>query len=231
MQINNRTIEKILKETISTNSNENTIKVVGVDNQNKYLQQLYEEEFKNKDYVYPKLDKNRYYDTRDYFFYISFAFIASESDLEYYSDRFEIKFAKDYLILVKSYSYYYISDFSEIREFREKYLKAHAKAKSEYLKKAKIKALKRNAILSTVKEIAKELKLNYRYEEQKYRILLFFKISKSKTLKISVPYKQFQEIVSEIKTITIEIMKLQEKNINFDIKSNAGSFSWYDYDE
>ncbi len=225
MEIKHTTVRKILEEIIPETTAEERIKVEGREAQNQYLEKLYNEKLKNRKGISAYLKKGWYRGQRDAKYDIDLYFTGLDSS-DSSGNQFVINFSSNFLALSEYYTPFYIPDISIIDKLEEKYREKYTVIASKELKKNKIKQLKMSAILAALKEIAQELNVEYNYKEQKYRILLFIKLSNKNALKITVPYKNFQEIVPKLKTTITEILEWQKKGIDFEIKGNAGSLGW-----
>jgi hypothetical protein len=87
-------------------------------------------------------------------------------------------------------------------------------AQRNWKKHEKIKDLKNTAILTKIKELAAEEKLTYALEEYSTKVKFLIKLSETEMFEISIPYKNFQSVLRNIKTAVTALFDLREKGIN-----------------
>ena len=95
----------------------------------------------------------------------------------------------------------------------------------EQLKKEKINTLKATSMFGKLKEIAAEDGFEYAIEKKKLFATLMVKLNNRDALNIRVPYKNFQEVMQQVRPIIKSIRELTESGVNFQIKG-FGYVSW-----
>ena len=95
----------------------------------------------------------------------------------------------------------------------------------EELKKEKINTLKATSMFGKLKEIAAEDGFEYAIEKKKLFATLMVKLNNRDALNIRVPYKNFQEVMQQVRPIIKSIRELTESGVNFQIKG-FGYVSW-----
>lgn len=120
---------------------------------------------------------------------------------------------------------YYINDLDSIFAVVEALHKLYIKEDQEETKKEKINALKATSMFGKLKEIAEEDGFEYAITRKKLYAVLLIKLTNRDALNIHVPYKNFQEVMQQVRPLIKTIRELTQQGITFKIQG-FGYISW-----
>jgi len=218
MAISRKRIRAIISEIF--NESEQHI-VHGIDNQNKYLDILYNEIKKQYSQLQLSLSTTHYYQAVESVKSITLYMMRNRISSNY----FHIKFENNVLIIEGESE---IGNFKNIAKIGE--LITHLEAEfvveqNKLIKKNKIKELKTKAILGTINQMAIEDGFEYSYTQDTIKLVLFIRLNARDMLTINIPFGKFQEALGQVRQTIKTIRELQEAGITFKIKGYSG-ISW-----
>ncbi len=121
----------------------------------------------------------------------------------------------------------FIQSLNKKREDLEKMVEAREQKKKEKkLKKAKVKSLKNKAIIAKIEEIAREDKFEFIINEMSTKVRLTLKLTKSQKLDIDIPYKDFQNVLQQVRFAIKTILGLRENGVFLQIRGYMYEPSW-----
>ncbi len=94
-------------------------------------------------------------------------------------------------------------------------------------KKYKIKELKLQAVKAQIDQIAREDGFAYHVETSTRLIVIYVLLDNGNQLRISVPFSNFEAVITELRTTVRSLRALHKKGINFKVQlTNHAKFSW-----
>lgn len=153
----------------------------------------------------------------------------------YWHDSFIVKFNPDNILIIERHydhdNSVKVYQVEQIDSFIEELKDRYDKQKMLRLKKQKINTLKQQAIIAKVKEFAKEDQFDFRTQGYGTKLKLMIRIEERQVVEIDVPYKEFQEVLKEVRSIVQSIRELQKSGLTFRLKSNSGGHrGWITHD-
>ncbi len=96
------------------------------------------------------------------------------------------------------------------------------------LKKTKVTGLKSRTIVSKIKEIMKEKKMTYCFDEKPNKIILIIKLSKSQLIEIAITFNKFHNALERLSELIDHLIELNEQGIEVKHKrtNKINSFRW-----
>ncbi len=120
---------------------------------------------------------------------------------------------------------YFINDLDSIFIVVDALHKLYIKHDQEETKKEKINSLKATSMFGKLKEIAEEDGFEYAITRKKLYAVLLIKLTNRDALNIHVPYKNFQEVMQQVRPLIKTIRELTQQGITFKIQG-FGYVSW-----
>lgn len=114
-----------------------------------------------------------------------------------------------------------VSDLEEISRFVLHCKQRLARRKALKAKSEKVRQLKAQAILAQVKKLAKEEKFDFMSETDALKLRLYVKLSDQHAVELSVPFKQFDQVLPHLRTAVVSLRHLYESGIRFKIVGRA----------
>ncbi len=106
------------------------------------------------------------------------------------------------------------------------------KRQNDQIKRKKIKALKHKAIIAKIHEIAKEEKLAFYVIEYVTKIKLAISLDDSEKLEIDIPYRQFQEILQNLRVMIKTVKEFYDLGITLKMQRHTyRQPDWISYEE
>ncbi len=215
MHISKRNVKKIIDEVFT---NPTPIIVEHEANQKEYLEVLQKKLTNIPNWKATKGSIKYYGETKT-----NYTIDLRSNDFLYH-DNLEICFdSNNRLILVHQYQHAYLHTVAEVELYVEKMQQELNALENVEIKKDKIRDIKTNAIVASIKQIAEEINFQYSYNTDKFKVILRVKLNKKKNLiEIHIPYNKFQEVLPNVKGIIKSIFEMEELGINFKIKGYSG---------
>jgi hypothetical protein len=160
-------------------------------------------------------------------------FTVVDRDTPYYyrsSQRFRLLLDEQNRLTIKE-DYYrgearaLVSDLEEITRFALHCKQRLARRKALRTKSEKVRQFKAQAILAQVKKLAKEEKFDFLSETDRQKLRLYVKLSQEHAVELSIPFKQFDEVLPHLRTAVVSLRHLYESGIQFKIVGRA-KVSW-----
>ncbi|MBK9617257.1 MAG: hypothetical protein IPO35_17810 [Uliginosibacterium sp.] len=157
------------------------------------------------------------------------SFTVNLSIKEYADTTFSLEFKGNTLYLSKSYGRKFpVQDYSQLLIFKNEMELTAAKEwaiekakRDKQAKQEKLKQLKHNAIIGSIKAAAQEHGFEFMIEDGNARIVLYIRLAKWDYIQIFIPYKSFQEVLPHISETYLYIRKLRD--IGVKIKTGAST--------
>lgn len=148
---------------------------------------------------------------------------------DYNSDSFTLQFNENNeLIIEHYYSHAMVYQIEQIDTFIERLKEEYKNKKARQLKREKINKLKQQAIVAKVKEIAREDLFEFYVQEYAIKLKLTVRIEGGKVVEFDIPYKQFQDVLKDLRSVIQDIRELQKSGISFKIRQDYGTNSgWF----
>ena len=120
---------------------------------------------------------------------------------------------------------YYLNGLEDLWRVVDTLHKMYILDDQELKKQEKINLLKTNSMVAKLKEIAAEDGFEYAAEQARTFVNLMVKLTNRDALMIQVPYKNFQEVMQEVRPMIKTIRELSQRGITFKIKG-FGYVKW-----
>jgi hypothetical protein len=86
-------------------------------------------------------------------------------------------------------------------------------------KRDKVRYLQAQAIIAQVKQVAQEEQFDFMTEMDRQKLKLFVRLSDSYCLELHVPFKRFQEMLPQLRTVIVSLRTLYASGMSFKIVS------------
>ena len=108
-----------------------------------------------------------------------------------------------------------MASLEELEDFLSGYLDRLHIHRARVTKRQKVKELKSQVIVARVKKLAKELELDFMTDTDTVKVMLFLKMPGDQTVQISIPYKEFEEIIPHLRSTIAALRDLYQTGIRF----------------
>ncbi len=115
-----------------------------------------------------------------------------------------------------------VSDVEEIIQFVMQCKQRLARRQALKARREKVRDLKAQAIIAQVKQLAKAEQFDFMTETDHQKLKLFVKLSDRDSIEIHIPFKQFQEILPQLRTTIASLRELHAGGLHFKITSGKG---------
>ncbi|MEM7531086.1 MAG: hypothetical protein AAF639_02825 [Chloroflexota bacterium] len=88
-------------------------------------------------------------------------------------------------------------------------------------KKQKLRDLKEQAIVASVKQLAKEEGFAYYTKSNSIRMYLYVRLSERECLELQIPFNKFEALFPQLRTIIQSARGLYEQGVKFKVKQNS----------
>lgn len=136
----------------------------------------------------------------------------------YYStDDFRLLVGKNRELIIHYYhrDHITVASLEELEAFVDAYLERLRSRQARAKKRKKVQELKTQVIVARVKKLAKELEVDFRTETDTVKVKLFIKMDDDQAIQIAIPYKQFNQIVPQLRTTIAALRDLHQTGIRF----------------
>ncbi len=215
MGIHIRTIEKLAAEAFK---NDLPLVIIDKDEQTAFLENLKKQLNIDEKWIMHISNHKGWNDKKGHYVGLSIRLKTPDGG---YGFAPEIQFNLQNELVLTYYSFrkeYYCASSHTFLKFLEQLFELYKVAEQNQRKVDKINALKMNSIVAKVKEIAQEDDFEYACHEEATKVNLMIKLSNRDALIIHVPYKNFQDVMQQIRPIIKTIRELTKSGITFKIK-------------
>ena len=87
-------------------------------------------------------------------------------------------------------------------------------------KKQKLRDLKEQAIIASVKQLAKEEQFSFYTKSNSIRMYLYVRLSARECLELQIPFNKFEDLFPQLRTIIQSARGLYEQGVKFKVKQN-----------
>jgi hypothetical protein len=233
MSLNSRSIAKILREHFTGE----TPIVKNAFEQKEFISNLKKELKKIKgieisDHRYSVSNSKDKFEKQCHF---SIEDESQESRFRFYgSDSFTLKFNPVNQLFIEHYgdSRALIYQMEQINSFIERIKEEHQNKKARKTKREKINTLKQQAIIAKIKEIAKEDQFDFCARPYSNKLKIGICIEGGKLMEIDIPYREFQNILKDLRSLIQTVNDLQKSGIGFKLTRDSGyrGYGWITYD-
>ena len=112
-----------------------------------------------------------------------------------------------------------VSDLDELVAFVLHCKQRLARRQALQAKRDKVRHLQAQAIIAQVKQLAKEEQFDFMTATDHQKCKLFVRLSDSHCLEIHVPFKSFQEMLPQLRTVIVSLRTLYASGMSFKIVS------------
>ncbi|MCP4154253.1 MAG: hypothetical protein GY757_41395, partial [bacterium] len=128
-------------------------------------------------------------------------------------------------------SYNFSGKPADLFDFVGVVLEKYIEIKNRKTKSAKVKKLKKSAIIARINEIARENRFNFHIREYSIKVQLAIQIGEKGIVTIDIPYSKFQEELGKIESIVTSSRELERSgivaNLNFNAQNTLRQFSFF----
>jgi len=118
-----------------------------------------------------------------------------------------------------------VSDPDEIVAFVLHCKQRLARRQALQAKRDKVRHFQAQAIIAQVQQLAKEEQFDFMTETDRHKLKLFVKLSDSHCLELHVPFKRFQAMLPQLRTMIVSLRTLYASGMSFNIVSH-GALPW-----
>jgi hypothetical protein len=158
--------------------------------------------------------------------------ISEKESYRFYSSSFTLKFNQQNELIL---SYYneptFVYELEQVYSFIERLKEEYENKNARGLRRKKINQLKQHAIIAKIKEIAKEEQFDFYTQEYQRKLKLTVRIEGG-IVEVDIPYKQFQDVLKELRSLLQTIKEIRKSGIHFKLKSdlNHRGYGWITHD-
>jgi hypothetical protein len=154
----------------------------------------------------------------------TFAIIDTHQSRYYYSSRndFCLVLDEQQRLLIKHTrdgSQAVVSDVDEIVQFVLHCQQRLARRRALQVKREKIRDLKAQAIIAQVKQLAKAERFDFMTDMDSQKLKLFVKLSERHSIELHIPFKQFEQMLPQLRAAIVALGELHASGIRFKIVS------------
>ena len=88
-------------------------------------------------------------------------------------------------------------------------------------RRQKVRDLKAQAIITRIKKLAQEEKFDFATTSDTQKLKLYVRLSQKECIELHIPFKQFEEMLPQLRTAILSLRALYENGIRFKLRSTS----------